>query len=114
MSQAGEDDVEGEGTAKKTERKREREKQRRGDLSNAFDELAAVLSRIEPDEADRASTSNKKRKKSIGEAGDGDASGTTRLDLVVRTVDILKKLHADNVDLRHGSPREKGNDQVRP
>jgi hypothetical protein len=106
----------GVGNTRKNERKRQREKQRRSDLSNACDELAAVLSRIEPDETDRASSSNKKRKTSIGEAGDGDgdSSGTTRLDLIVRTIDMLKQLHADNVDLRNGSEREYGDDPVRP
>jgi hypothetical protein len=109
MSHDGEVEGEEEGGPKKSERKRQREKQRRTDLSNAFDELATVLSGIEPDDT----TTKKRRKKSIGEDGDGDAAGMTRLDLVVRTIDMLKKLHADNEDLRQGAPREKSGEQVR-
>jgi hypothetical protein len=108
MSHDGEG--EGEGDPKKSERKRQREKQRRTDLSNAFDELATVLGRIEPDDM----TGKKRRKKSIGEDGDGDAAGMTRLDLVVRTVDMLKKIHADNEGLRQGAPSDKLSEQVRP
>jgi hypothetical protein len=111
MSQDGEGECEGEGEPKKSERKRQREKQRRTDLSNAFDELTTVLSTIEPDESGK-----KRRKKSIGEGGDGDgdAAGMTRLDLVTRTIDMLKKLYADNKDLRQGAPRDKSRDEVRP
>jgi hypothetical protein len=107
-------DGEGEGEAdpKKSERKRQREKQRRTDLSNAFDELATVLGTIEPDDI----SGKKRRKKSIGESGDGDGdtAGMTRLDLVVRTIDILKKIQADNEELRKDAPREKSSEQVRP
>jgi hypothetical protein len=112
MSHDGELEGEDEGGPKKSERKRQREKQRRTDLSNAFDELATVLSGIEPDDT----TAKKRRKKSIGEAadGDGDAAGMTRLDLVVRTIDMLKKLQAEKEDLRQGAPREKSGEQVRP
>jgi hypothetical protein len=110
MSHDGELEGEDEGGPKKSERKRQREKQRRTDLSNAFDELAAVLSGIEPDDTN----AKKRRKKSIGEAGDGDGDApVTRLDLVVRTIDMLKKMQADNEGLRQGAPREKSGEQVR-
>lgn len=106
----------GEDVTKKTERKRQREKQRRFDLTNAFDELATVLSKIEPGDTDlHVSGTKKKRKRSIGDAtdnGDGETSGMTRLDLIGRTVDILKKLHADNRELRSGPPRESSGEQV--
>lgn len=110
MSHEGEGEGEDEGGPKKSERKRQREKQRRTDLSNAFDELAGVLSGIEPEDMN----AKKRRKKSIGEDGDGDAAGMTRLDLVVRTIDMLKKLHTDNEDLRRSAPRDKSGEQVRP
>lgn len=86
---SGEDDQQ---TIKRSERKRQREKQRRSDLSNAFDELAAIIVKIEPESADQDNDTKKKRKKSEGE----DVSGITRLDLIGRAVRIMRRLHAEN------------------
>jgi hypothetical protein len=97
----GDDDP--EPTSKKSERKRQREKQRRFDLANAFDELAALLSRIEPEELDSSSNSRKKKKKSSEEPelDPADAAGMTRLDLIGRTIDAIGRLHRENLELRH-------------
>lgn len=87
----------------KSERKRQRERQRRSDLANAFDELAAILSMIDPDESDSTSTRQKRRKKSVGDAADLDASdnaGSTRLDLIGKSVDVLRRLHNENIELK--------------
>ena len=68
MSLEGDDnsDLPGEGgeTNKRSERKRQREKQRRTDLTNAFDELAAFIFQIEPEAGDPDVDAKKKRKKS--------------------------------------------------
>lgn len=82
----------------RSERKRQREKQRRSDLSNAFDELSAFIAEIEPDPVDNDGDSKKKRKKS----GDGDdPGGITRLDLIGRAIKIMRRLNAENEDLRY-------------
>lgn len=95
---------ENESTSKKSERKRQREKQRRFDLANAFDELATLLSRLEPEELDSSSNSRKqrKRKNSTDEAelDPADAAGMTRLDLIGRTIDSIRRLHRENLELR--------------
>lgn len=93
----------GENTSKKSERKRQREKQRRSDLANAFDELANLLSRIEPDDLDASSNSRRRRRRNSADDGaeaDADAAGMTRLDLIGRTVDALRRLHRENAELR--------------
>mmetsp|Transcript_1308 Transcript_1308/g.2698 ORF Transcript_1308/g.2698 Transcript_1308/m.2698 type:complete len:271 (+) Transcript_1308:60-872(+) len=90
---AGDDDLDAESN-KRSERKRRREKQRRSDLSNAFDELAAFLVQVEPgvgeDEMDKK---GKKRKSSDG--GE-DSAGITRLDLIGRALRIMKRLYREN------------------
>jgi hypothetical protein len=80
-------------TSKRSERKRQREKQRRSDLSNAFDELAAFIVQVEPETAEADADAKKKRKKSS--EGD-DTSGITRLDLIGRALRIMKRLHREN------------------
>lgn len=78
---------------KRSERKRQREKQRRSDLSNAFDELAAFIVQVEPESGDQDADVKKKRKKSDG--GE-DASGITRLELIGRALRIMRRLHTEN------------------
>lgn len=95
----GQDETLGEEkeTNKRSERKRQREKQRRIDLSKAFDDLAALMVAIEPEAGDADADAKKKRKKS----GDGDeASGITRLERIERAMNILKRLHRENEELK--------------
>lgn len=81
-------------TNKRSERKRRREKQRRSDLSNAFDELAAFIVQVEPgSEEDESDKKSKKRKSSDG--GE-DSAGITRLDLIGRALRIMKRLYREN------------------
>lgn len=96
----GDDDA--EPTSKKSERKRQREKQRRFDLANAFDELAALLSRIEPEDLDASQNSRRRKKKNSEEPelDPADAAGMTRLDLIGRTIDAIGRLHRENLELR--------------
>jgi len=95
-----------ESTSKKSERKRQREKQRRSDLANAFDELASLLQRIEPEDLDSSTASRRRRRRSAtatSDDGNGDptdTSGMTRLDLIGRTIEAMKRLHHENYDLR--------------
>jgi hypothetical protein len=79
--------------SKRSERKRQREKQRRFDLSTAFDELAMFMAQVEPEDGDGDLDGKKKRKRS----GEGeDAGGATRLDLIGRALKLMKRLHAEN------------------
>lgn len=110
------------GGDRKSERKRQRERQRRSALAGAFDELAALISQIEPEYAspspgagsahdpamDSSSTSSKQRKRRRSASGAGhdlgdlgeDSAGMTRLDLIGRTTGVLRRLQQENADLR--------------
>lgn len=96
-----------DGQAKRSERKRQREKQRRSDLSNAFDELATFVIQVEPESGDPDADAKKKRKKSDG--GE-DASGITRLELIGRALRIMRRLHSENEERKRmiASFQEKG------
>jgi len=109
----------------KSERKRQREKQRRSDLANAFDELATLLSQIEPGQGGASTASGtKKRRRKSGDAAEVDTSGEhgsglTRLDVIGRTIEALRKLHKENLELKQslaqGRPARGGSDdKVRP
>jgi hypothetical protein len=104
-------------TSKRSERKRQREKQRRSNLSNAFDELAAFMVQVEPEAGSVEVDTKKKRKKSID--GGEDSSGITRLDLIGRALRIMKRLHKENEERKrlvagmHDRAGGQGNDNVR-
>lgn len=107
MAGSEKDDAEGGDSTKRSERKRQREKQRRFDLSTAFDELAAFIVQVEPEAGDVDLDSKKKRKK----AGEGeDSSGITRLDLINRALKIMKRLHRENEERKRiiASMHERG------
>jgi hypothetical protein len=114
-------------TTKRSERKRQREKQRRTDLSKSFDELASFIFLIEPEAGDPDVDAKKKRKKTGAGSGaasrasdQGDeASGITRLDLIGRALRIMKRLHRENEErkrmIEHMRERRSGqqsNDNV--
>jgi hypothetical protein len=94
--------------SKKSERKRQRERQRRSDLATAFDELASLVGQIDPDEASHSTKRRRQRKGSLGEAGGSDVasvsaedpSAMTRLDLIQRTIEVLRRLQRENAVLR--------------
>lgn len=100
----------------KTERKRQRERKRRSDLAEAFDELSALLSQFEAS-AEQASSSSdcaasvtgrgdpfnskrRKRRSSFGGEESDEGTGMTRLDLIARTMGALQRLQQENLDLR--------------
>jgi hypothetical protein len=98
---------------KKSERKRKREKQRRNDLTIAFDELAAFIVKVDPEPGE----STRKRKKT-DKGGEAESSGITRLDLITRTLRLLRRLHRENDEMRHFLEQRRGeggsgNDNVR-
>jgi hypothetical protein len=78
----------------KMERKRQREKQRRTNLSAAFDRLANVLLHVEPGSA----------AKGVGQAQaghtDSGLQSTTRIDLLAETVEAIRRLHNENTKLK--------------
>jgi hypothetical protein len=95
----------------KSERKRQRERQRRSALATAFEELTALLAQLEPDSAasfnatgsdnmDSSTASKRKRRKPAGAEDLEDSAGMTRLDLIGRTVGVLRRLQQENADLK--------------
>jgi hypothetical protein len=110
----------GDRSAKQQQRRRElaeREKQRRMDLANAFDELAAMLSKIEPNEEEEEEeeeivNGNKRRKRGPVSETEADTLGMNRLDLIGRTIDTLRRLHEENTDLKEHPMPGKGEEEV--
>lgn len=110
----------GDRSAKQQLRRRElaeREKQRRTDLANAFDELAAMLSKIEPsedeeEEEEELVNGKKRRKKGQVSENEADTLGMNRLDLIGRTIDTLRRLHEENTDLKEHPMQGKGEEEV--
>jgi hypothetical protein len=106
---------------KKSERKRKRERQRRSDLTNALDELAALVSQIDPEEQSDT-TAQKKRRRKSGEAeaaagnNELDSTNMTRLDLVGRTTMVLRRMQRENAELKRRleeqQSRSSGDDKV--
>ncbi|GKZ00789.1 hypothetical protein MPSEU_001030600 [Mayamaea pseudoterrestris] len=75
----------------KGERKRQREKQRRTDLASAFEELQLTLTIVDP----TGSRCNR------ATSADGDAGAPfTRLDLIRKSTESLKRIHNENQELR--------------
>jgi hypothetical protein len=97
-----EDDIDefGIDDSKKSERKRQRERQRRSDIANAFEDLSSLLSQIDPDDSESAPNRRRRRKPGDPVESDVDASGMTRLDLIGRTAEVLRKLQRENFELR--------------
>lgn len=89
-------------SANKSERKRQREKDRRKEMAEGFVELAQLLAQVEPDEVDSPA---KKKKRGGSDDGyvDPDSSGMTRIDLISRAIDTIRKLHAQNLELKKRS-----------
>jgi hypothetical protein len=75
----------------KSERKRQREKQRRSDLSNAFDELQMTLNRIEHG----SDVYGRPIKMEVV-----TETPVTRLGLILQTTEMLQRLHQENTHMR--------------
>lgn len=108
QQQQHEDDAHPGDDSRKSERKRQRERQRRSDLAGAFDELAQLLTQVEPGGGEGGSESgeNKRRRRRSSMSGGQDdapledSAGMTRLDLIGRTIGVLRRLQQENADLR--------------
>lgn len=86
---------------KKSERKRQREKDRRKEMAEGFVELGQLLAQIDPDDSDGAR--GKRVRRGLDDGGtDTDPSGMTRIDLISRAIETIRKLHAENQDLKRG------------
>jgi hypothetical protein len=96
--QLGADDP--ETSAKKSERKRQREKQRRRDLAGAFTELAALLTDDDPSVNEDPANRRRRRPVDTSEGADGEIAGMTRLDLIGRTIETLRRLQQENSELK--------------
>lgn len=117
------EDPTGADDSRKSERKRQRERQRRSDLAGAFDELSTLLSQIEtPSELAGGSSEHggdsRRRRRRSGTGDDmEDSAGMTRLDLIGRTVGVLRRLLHENADMRRrlmeGGGSGDGDEKVR-
>mmetsp|Transcript_22711 Transcript_22711/g.34345 ORF Transcript_22711/g.34345 Transcript_22711/m.34345 type:complete len:121 (-) Transcript_22711:845-1207(-) len=74
------------------ERKRHREKKRRGKVNAGFDDLKAALVQIDPDPS--------------------SLEGINRVDLITRTVAVLTELYEENKNLKLQQSQEQRNDLV--
>jgi hypothetical protein len=109
----GDEDGGDDDYTKKSERKRQRERQRRFDLAKAFDELAALLSQVDPEDGEP--NRRRRRKSGIDESQSAEidigdtSSGLTRLDMIVRTIDVVRRIHRENADLKAAAADQRRN-----
>jgi hypothetical protein len=76
---------------RKVERKRQRERQRRSDLASAFDELQQLLATVSPDV-----TYSKNQSIRNSYSMDTNDQGSTRVDLIVQSIDCIRALQFQN------------------
>lgn len=108
--------VDAEDGKEKSERKRQREKQRRSELTNAFDDLSALVLKMDnaDEEAGGEGSSRKKNRRmsARSETHDNENSGgMTRVDLINRALAIMKRLHQENIELKQSLSRSGGADK---
>ena len=97
-------------TSMKSERKRRREKDRRKEMKEGFLELSQILAHVEPDDSDNP---NRKRNRRGSEDGstDAEAAGMTRIDLISRAIDTVRRLNSENMELKRS--KRSNDDKVR-
>ena len=79
----------------RSERKRHREKKRRSDVNKGFDELMTLLLEIDP--RVRAEAEERARRGQWkGQLGAHEDNLLSRVDLISRTVDVLRRIHQEN------------------
>jgi Helix-loop-helix DNA-binding domain len=79
----------------RSERKRHREKKRRSDVNKGFDDLMALLLEIDP--TVRAEAEDRARRGQWkGTFGAQEDSMLSRVDLISRAVDVLRRVHCEN------------------
>ena len=79
----------------RSERKRHREKKRRNDVNKGFDELMNLLIEIDPETRTEAEDRTRKGQWK-GPSGVQEESVLSRVDLISRTVEVLRRVHAEN------------------
>jgi hypothetical protein len=79
----------------RSERKRHREKKRRSDVNKGFDELMALLLEIEP-EVRKEAEEKARRGQWKGSLGAHEDNLLSRVDLIGRTVNVLRRIHNEN------------------
>lgn len=79
----------------RSERKRHREKKRRSDVNKGFDELMTLLLEIDP--SVRAEAEERARRGQWkGQLGAQEDNLLSRVDLISRTVEVLRRVHREN------------------
>jgi hypothetical protein len=79
----------------RSERKRHREKKRRSDVNKGFDELMTLLLEIDP--SVRAEAEERARRGQWkGQLGAHEDNLLSRVDLISRTVEVLRRIHREN------------------
>jgi hypothetical protein len=79
----------------KIERKRQSEKQRRSDMTSAFDELAVLVAKLEKDEKEASAEHGLDQEDPANDPG-----CMTRLDLISQAIVTLRRLEQDNFALK--------------
>jgi hypothetical protein len=79
----------------RSERKRHREKKRRSDVNKGFDDLMNLLVEIDPKVRIEAEE-RARRGQWKGSIGAQEDNLLSRVDLITRTVDVLRRVHQEN------------------
>jgi hypothetical protein len=85
----------------KSQRKRDREKQRRSDLASAFDELSNLLLLVQ----DFPQAPSQKKAKQ-------EQDTLTRFDLIGGTIQCIRKLHRENQELKQHIESQRGSSRI--
>lgn len=97
-------------------RKQERERQRRSDLANAFEELSLMLDQIDPESNGDESGKAKSQARITDTEAAESTGGLSRIDLLARTMDVLRHLKDENTRLQklalERKPGSSGSDEV--
>jgi Helix-loop-helix DNA-binding domain len=84
----------------RSERKRHREKKRRSDVNKGFDELMTLLLEIDP--TVRAEAEERARRGQWkGSFGAHEDNLLSRVDLISRAVEVLRRIHRENEERKH-------------
>jgi hypothetical protein len=87
-------------TMSRSERKRHREKKRRSDVNKGFDDLMNLLLEIDP--VVRAEAEDRARRGQWkGSLGAQEENLLSRVELIGRTVEVLRRVHTENEEHKH-------------
>ena len=80
----------------RSERKRHREQKRRSDVNKGFEALMTILIQIDPQVKHEAQERARRGLSKGGPAGAHDDNLLSRVDLVNRTAEVLRRIHQEN------------------